>query len=743
MTRLTRGDRFDTEPVWSPDGEQIAYLNGRTFGAGQVRVIRAADGSSVAALEGVQANGKLAFHPDGQRLLGSLQAPDLKSGESLAWLDLKTGHAAAVTDPPRAVRGAALSEDGRWIAWASNRDRPDQQGGNDGPQADLWRVSAEGGKPEKLFSFPARIYDLCWSADLRGLVVSTDFGGAHNDLWRIPLDHPERAQPLTSGQADEDRPSASRDGRRLLYTDNREGSTALVLRDLRSGSEQTLTVTHADFREPTGTLQIRTRDKVMGRPIVARVSIIDQAGKFHAPLSALYRILGDGHFYCREAAELRLPAGEYRVSVFHGPEYKPVRETARIEPGKTVDLTIALERWVDAASLHSYSGENHIHANYGYGEWYNTPQTMLLQCQGEDLNVCNFMVANSDGDGVFDRAFFRGRPDPLSTTHTILYWNEEYRSTIWGHMTLVNLRQVVEPIFTGFKDTTNPYDVPTNADTADRTHLQDGLVNYTHAAADPADPYRGPYTAKGLPVDVALGKVDTMDLNLSYAACVPLWYRLLNCGFRLPASAGTDVFLNRVNSRLPGSDRVYVRIYGGLTYAKWIDNLRAGHSFVTNGPFLEISVEGKRPGEVVRLAGSGKVKVAAKAWSHVPLHWAELIKNGEVIATRDFPAEGQQEVVWQQEVPFKCSGWLALRASGPSHPDNPGGTAYAHTSPIYVEMADRPLQARAEAQHFLKWIDRLELALRERNRFPSVTLRDHAQAQLQAARKVYAAIATR
>src|SRR5262249_6741197 len=84
MTRLTREDGFDTEPVWSPDGGQIAYLNGRTFGGGQVRVIRAADGSPVAALEGVQANGKLAFHPDGQHLLGSLQAADLKTGESLA-----------------------------------------------------------------------------------------------------------------------------------------------------------------------------------------------------------------------------------------------------------------------------------------------------------------------------------------------------------------------------------------------------------------------------------------------------------------------------------------------------------------------------------------------------------------------------------------------------------------------------------------------------------------------------------
>jgi Tol biopolymer transport system component len=744
MTRLTSGEGFDTEPTWSPDGQRIAYLNGNTFGSGRLRVIRAEDGTRLTALDDVRANGKLAFHPDGRRLLASLQAPSLKSGEALAWVDLTTGQASPVTDPPRAARRAALSGDGRWIAWATHRDVAGQQSGSNGSQADLWKVSADGGSPEKVGEFPARIFDLCWTTDGSGLIVSTDLGGAHNDLWQVPLDHPERGRRLTSGQADEDRPSLSRDGRRLLYTDNREGSTALVLRDLRGGDEQTLTVTRTDYRLPSGTLKLRAVDKASGATVAARVTITDQAGKFHAPLSALYRIVGgQGHFYGRDTTELRLPAGDYRVTVFRGPEYRPARQTVRIEAGQTTETAVVLERWVEAASFQLYSGESHIHANYGYGEWYNSPETMLLQCEGEDLHVCNFMVANSDGDGVFDRTFFRGRPDPLSKPRTILYWNEEYRSTIWGHMTLLNLRQVVEPVFTGFKDTTNPYDVPTNADTAERTRQQGGLVNYTHAAADPTDPYLGAYTAKGLPVDAALGKVDTMDLNLSYSACVPLWYRLLNCGFRLPPSAGTDVFLNRILSRLPGSDRVYVRVEGDLTYAKWIDGLRAGHSFVTNGPFLELRAGPQRPGDVLRLAGPGTVKVTAKAWAHVALHRAELVHDGQVIATRELAADGKPEVTWEQEVPFARSGWLALRASGPSHADNPGGPAYAHTSPIFVDVADRPPQARSDAQYFLKWIDRLELSLRERNRFPGAAPKDHALAQLEAARKVYAALAGR
>ena len=83
------------------------------------------------------------------------------------------------------------------------------------------------------------------------------------------------------------------------------------------------------------------------------------------------------------------------------------------------------------------------------------------------------MVANSDGDGVYDREFFLGHPDPISTADTILYWNEEIRSTMWGHITLLNLQHLVSPIFTGFEHTTHLHDVPTNADIADHTHDQD------------------------------------------------------------------------------------------------------------------------------------------------------------------------------------------------------------------------------------------------------------------------------
>jgi hypothetical protein len=408
-----------------------------------------------------------------------------------------------------------------------------------------------------------------------------------------------------------------------------------------------------------------------------------------------------------------------------------------IRSGETTSLTLRPERWTDQRSFGWISGESHIHANYGYGHWYNSPETMRLQCAGEDLTVCNFMVANSDGDGVFDREFFLGRPDPLSDKYTILYWNEEFRSTIWGHMTLLELQRLVVPIYTGFKNTTHPHDVPTNADTADHTHEQGGHVNYTHPASNLQDPYDSAYSAKEMPVDVALGKIDSIDvMGSNHQANMVVWYKLLNCGLKVPASAGTDCFLNRINSRLPGSDRVYVHCEKDFTYHDWIANLKAGRTFVTNGPILRLLAQGKEPGAVLKLAGPGKVAVAGSASAQFPLQKLELIVNGQVAASFTPSADNSFLINAQHALPIETSGWIALRARGQRGPAQQAAEAFAHTSPIYVEVADRPLRSPDDAAYFVKWIERLRTDIRTRNRIPAAQ-QAHVEQQLAQALDFY------
>jgi hypothetical protein len=496
-----------------------------------------------------------------------------------------------------------------------------------------------------------------------------------------------------------------------------------------------------DFGEASGTLKLRIRDKADGQLATARVSVKQKGGKFHAPVGAMYRLLaGLGHFYCRGETSIDLPVGSYEVIAFRGPEYRMVHLDLEIKAGATAEAQVDLERWVNAASEDWYSGENHIHANYGYGAWYNSPRTIFDQCEGEDLNVANLVAANSDGDGVFDREFFRGGLDPLSTARHLMWWNEEFRSTIWGHMTLFHLHSLVEPVFTGFKDTTNPWDVPDNLQIAQRTHLQGGIASYTHPAASALDLYTWPYTAKGLPADVVTGDIDMLDVMcMNYDQSLLLWYRLLNCGFHLPAAAGTDVFLNRVTAYPPGWARAYVHVPGGLTYDKWVAGLRAGRAFVTNGPMIELTVNDQPMGSIISLDAPGKVHVKGRVRSQHPLSLFEVIKDGETLSKAALENDHTTGNV-DAEVMVEHSGWIALRASGPVNPywPSPYGSR-AHTNPVYVEVKGHPRDASEQAAYFLKWIDRLEDDLKRRGQIPEAEW-DHVRTHLLIARNAYRAL---
>jgi hypothetical protein len=736
MTLLTPSQGLDTEPAWSPDGKRVAFLRGVA-----VKVVRFPDGKDVPLPKAVSVGGtyavnKLEFSADGKRLLGPFRVGPVNE---LAWFDLESGELTPLV-PVSSYFRFALSPDGKWVVHTAIPDQPGEQSGNNGSHTDLWKLPAGGGgKAEKVCRIPARVHDLCWAGG-GALVVAAELGQAHDDLWRVPLADPLRGMvKLTSGQADEDRPSASRDGQWLVYTDNRAGPTALVVREMAIGEEATVRFDAMDYRRPTGTLRLTIKDSASGKPTIARISLQEDGGRFHAPAGSLHRSLrGRGHFYADRAAELTVPAGTYRLSGYRGPEYKLASREITVTAGQTHEVMVELERWVHMAKAGWYSGELHIHANYGYGSWFNTPETMRQQCVGEDLNVGNFMVANSDADVVYDRPFFRGGPDPLSTAENILYWNQEFRSTLWGHMTLVNLEQLVEPIFTGFAGTTNPHDTPSNADIADRAHWQKGVVNYTHVA-QAEDWTKTPYAAKAIPIDVALGKIDTLDINNTWAASVPLWYRLLNCGFRVPATAGTDVFLNRIGSNLPGGDRVYVHIDGPLSYQGWIDGLKAGRSFVTSGPMLTFTASGREPGAVLTTGARPTLRVKATARAHSPLAKAELVHNGKVIATAQLASDGLTATL-DREVTLDRGGWLAFRADGPGTGDAATPARHAHTNPVYVEANGVAVRSAAEARKFLQWIDQFEVLLRTRNRFPTEQLRQRAQAQLEAARLVYGRI---
>ncbi|MEM7013317.1 MAG: CehA/McbA family metallohydrolase [Verrucomicrobiota bacterium] len=732
----TTAEGWDFEPTWSPDGTKIAFLRSPHFAGGRLHIVDVNTGEEAPLPKPIHGYSTIWWHPDGDRILGMLkpQAP-----RRLGWLDLESGEVTEIEveglgDDVRQQRMVwALSPDGSEMLYALHADVPGEQTGDNGPQAYLWRCNADGSDNRQICEWPARIYHLTWDSDARGCFIVTDRGVAHNDIWKLSLNAPlKSAMKLTYGQTDEERPSVSRQAESpLIYTTNRTGLNEVILHRFDSGTRIPLTVAPPDY---DGSLQLKIADGAM-----TRVSVKKKNGKHFAPPDAMYRVTGTiGHFYT-DGSQFELPKGDYEIIATRGLEYRPLKVDVTV--GDSTEVEISLERWINLAERGWYSGENHVHANYGYGEWYNTPATILRQCQGEDLNICNAVIGNSDGDAVFDREFFLGKDDPLSTDTHIIRWNQEFRATLWGHLTLSRLPQLVEPTFTGFGNTTNPYDVPTNADIAQDARDIGGVVSYTHPASNALDLYDQAYAAKGSPIDVALGRVHALDVaGNTYPGSLQLWYHFLNCGFPVVASAGTDCFLNRVRSFPPGWARCYVKLDNGLHYNHWVDGQVAGRSFITNGPVVMLEVEGRSPGTTIGLDSPRRVRINAEALSHWPMDKVELIFNGEVIRQLPFSDDGQS-AKFEGDVEIPHSGWIALSAEGPRTHLVYGRNMAAHTNPVRIQVANKPWRSTHSARYFLNWIDRLEADFEARAKLPTPQHRAGVIAQLEAAREVYREIA--
>ena len=287
--------------------------------------------------------------------------------------------------------------------------------------------------------------------------------------------------------------------------------------------------------------------------------------------------------------------------------------------------------------------------NYG-GAYRNTPAHLKFQAQAEGLHVVENLVVNKE-QRIPDIGYFQTTPDAVSDSQFILMHAEEFHTSFWGHTALLGLEQhLVLPNYAGYANTAASSLTPTNADVFDLAHAQGGLTGYVH----PFDAKPDPFDLKeplryALPIDVALGKLDYLEVMgfSDHLITSGIWYRLLNCGFRIPAGAGTDAFPNFASLRGPaGLLRVFARIGARLDHGAFLAAIRQGRTFVTNAPLLEFMLEREAPadrqstslpaeiGDELRLtAGRHRLHARVSLKSHTPLDRLEIVRNGVVVTS--------------------------------------------------------------------------------------------------------------
>jgi hypothetical protein len=217
-----------------------------------------------------------------------------------------------------------------------------------------------------------------------------------------------------------------------------------------------------------------------------------------------------------------------------------------------------------------------------------------------------------------------------------------------------------------------------------------------------------------------------------------VWYRLLNCGFRIPAAAGTDAFPNFASIRGPaGLVRTYVNAGPVLEHRAFLEGLRRGRTFVTNAPLLTFEVEARGLGDEITLASARPLQARVALRSAVPVDHLQVIGNGRVVA--EVPLTGDRERAEATlTLPVENSGWYVLRAWA-DRPRLPVLDVYpfASTSPVYVKVGDQPVRSPADASWFVRWVDCVTAAASADTGWNTPAEREATLAQLGRARDEY------
>jgi hypothetical protein len=494
---------------------------------------------------------------------------------------------------------------------------------------------------------------------------------------------------------------------------------------------------------PLVSLRVRLIDED-GRPAVARVYLTGSDGLAYAPYGSINRFTAmsaEPYFDADGSFAVDVPAGETLIEATRGPEYELSSRTVdTVKEGPVV--TLQLKRWINMAAKGWYSSDAHIHANYTADQHQVIDlRDIRTYVHAEDLNNANMLVANSGDAFLHDLQYFEGKPNSISEPNYVVYWNEEMRHRgLYGHMAFFGLKKLIYPLYTGFPNTPYPEDYPPNYTQADAAKRDNAAVDYVHPGMVPNFEELGGAGAHELPIDLALGKVDAMDVlsNNDEIASMILWYRLLNCGFRLAISAGTDSFTNVQDHYTPGGGRVYVHSGNPLRYDDWVREYKHGRSFASNGPVILFTVDGHEPGDDLQFAPGAKHSLRLKATltTQVPVDNFEIVVNGKAVISRD--PKGQKQIVIDESIPVEQSAWIAARAIGPWHRLVLNDIqAFAHTSPVYVHVGDERVRFVADAKFYDEWIGKLIAQVKDRGRFLTSAHRDEVIALFEKGREVY------
>ena len=382
----------------------------------------------------------------------------------------------------------------------------------------------------------------------------------------------------------------------------------------------------------------------------------------------MYQVSGDFN--------IELSPGKWHISIEHGNEYIPVDEEFIVsDKEKNFTKPFSLKRWINLPQRGWYSGDVHVHHPT------NKPafRDFLLEYgAAEDVHLVNVleMGHHSDANNDFKQEGF-GEKFRVSKGNICLVSGQEDPRSEFGHIIGLNINKLVR------EADYNYYDLVFK-----KLHQEEGaIVGFAHFSWNGCD------LPRGFPWYVTTGDIDFVEL-LQFARINTLdYYDYLDLGFRLTAAAGSDIPWGSTM----GEVRTFVYTGKAFSPDAWFKGLKAGNTFVSNGPALFLDADGELPGsEIIKSKGAvTRLKVKAVSNPSIGLISKIAIYNSDGVVAEQLNSGKKDSLELQLDHTLLHSQWLTAAVFCANN-------AVAHVTPIYFIVDSQPTWNPGRAPEIIK-----------------------------------------
>ncbi|WP_373330693.1 CehA/McbA family metallohydrolase [Salmonirosea aquatica] len=369
--------------------------------------------------------------------------------------------------------------------------------------------------------------------------------------------------------------------------------------------------------------------------------------------------------------EVPLPPGTYRVIVSHGPEYQAEVREVTLSRGEAKPLTIQIKRlfttpnWI-LADLHNHStgsGDSNVGredrvinlAASGI-EFAPATEHNRISSYTEVIRAAGLQPYIASAAGIE----LSGRPGPGDINHQIAFPLRPKPGRGYGApKTDADPRVQMSRLYHYDQDRFKL--MQQNHPNIGWLYFdknQDGEIDQGFGTESMTDVMEIRETMADLPGAVNGGDTDTRSFH---------WLQMLNRGYRIFGTANSD---NHTVGHASGSMFNYVHVPHDkpeeIDPEEVARQVKAGHVVISDGPFMEVRVNGALPGEEIK-AADGKIKVQVKVltanWA--PVNTVQILVNGKADSSLIFNQKNNPAMF--RNTPTVFEGTLPLDLKTDAH----------------------------------------------------------------------------